>query len=156
MVPGRSTWSLDRMNTRHLALAIILAWITQAYFLFPLPSDVVAKMAAGSPEMPASVVASYEQNLWLGWFTRVALILFGVVAGILALRGSNKWPIVFLASAAAYLLAAQPWQWLPSLGSWALQKPGLLYTSVVFPLFLIIVGAYALVKFSRRRNGHAV
>ena len=143
------------MKVRHLGIAIVVAWLGQLAFLWPLPPQIVEQMIDRTPEVKA-VIGDYEQTLWLGWFARLGLVLLGVASGIAAFRDSAKWPAVYLTCAAAYVLVFQPWQWVPLLLSGLWKRPEFFFNTIFFPIFVIGVAVYAAIHIGMTRRRHAV
>src|SRR5258706_6558987 len=83
---------------RWLAWTIIAAWVVQLLMLWPLPHAV-----ANSWDLPPEVAVETEQRLWLGWVLRAAVAIFGVLSGVLLLKPSRKWALVFLSSAGGHV-----------------------------------------------------
>ncbi len=163
-----STRSLDRMRIRAwLAIALIIGWALQTLNLWPLPSDVAAKMLATTTPDNASVVAAYETNLWIGWVVRAFLIPLGIVSGVLALRNHAKWPIAAIVVAIATLILFRAWQWwapiyAPLFGSFALDRaawlarqPFLLFNTLIFPIILVASAIYG-IREMRAKSSHAI
>lgn len=147
---------------RWLAWTIIAAWVIQLLMLWPLPHAV-----ANSWDLPPDLAVETEQRLWFGWVLRAVLAMFGLLSGVLLLKLSRKWALAFLASAGVYVFFYS--QWFPfhaqALNSWSdfvarllwmWMHPGLLFMTLVFPIFLVVVSVYALVNLAKWGNGHAV
>ena len=86
------------------------------------------------------------------------------ITGVLWGGGKEKWVWVYLASAVIYLAYFEVWIWLPfhiepfvsgarivDRASWLVGHPGLLYMTLLFPLFLVAVGILASMQLARRR-----
>jgi hypothetical protein len=93
--------------------------------------------------------------------------MFGLLSGVLLLKLSRKWALVFLASAGVYVFfysqwfsfhaqALNSWSDFVSRFSWMWMHPGLLFMTLVFPIFLVVVSVYALVNLAKWGNGHAI
>ena len=140
------------MKLRWLGIAIIVLWLAQVAFLWPLPSQLAAEMVARTPEMK-SVIGDYEQTLWLGWLSRLLLIAFGVTSGVAILRQNPKWPARYLAMAVAYVAVFQPWQWIPLLMHGLWRRPELFFNTIFFPIFIATVAVYAAYRHGAMRKG---
>lgn len=160
---------LDSMNKhRWVALIVIGAWLAQIAYLLPLPSQTAAEMTASLGTEVSEAIAEMEASMWLGWALRLLLIPIGVFAGLLLYRQNPRWAGVYLGSALVYLVFFRAWQWLPfhaqpleslprTLGRVSLMvgNPGLLFTTLLFPLFLVAVGSFAFIELIRKR-AHAI
>jgi hypothetical protein len=174
IVAGRSTRSLDRMNIpRWLAWAIIAAWSAQLTNLWPLPDDTIAQMAAtlvaSTESVPPSALDGLKASLWLSWILWLVIVPIGIAAGAMALGKRRRWFPVFLVASVAYLAILCPWGFAMTVhggsfqslsrfidhASWVVLRPSLVFGTVVFPLFIIVLSIY-LVSVRLRARRHAV
>jgi hypothetical protein len=147
---------------RWLAWVIIGAWGIQLLMLWPLPQTI-----ATSWDLPPDLAVDTERRLWSGWILRAVLAVLGLISGVLLLRLRRAWAPLFLASAGVYVFFYSQWfsfhaqaleSWAAFLTrmSWLWLHPGLLFMTLVFPIFLVAVSICAFVDLAKRGGRHAI
>ena len=160
------------MNARKwFAVALIVGWIGQTHYLWPLPPDTVEAVAAGLPQESRHLAADLEPSLWLSWALRALVIPLGIAGAALTISDHRKWPVAVFVVSLAYLVLTRAWVWLPIFyapffttaeraayrGAWLLQQPFLLFDTLLFPGLLVISIVYAaFTAVKRRRMRHAI
>ena len=160
------------MNARKwFAVALIVGWIGQLHYLWPLPPATVETMAAGLPQESRHLAADLEPSLWLSWIVRAVVIPLGIASAALAFRDNRRWPMAICVVSLAYLVLTRAWVWLPIFyapffttvdramdrGAWLLRQPFLLSDTLVFPALLLGSIVYAGITAARRRKlKHAI
>lgn len=103
-----------------LGLIILISWLSQVVYLFPLPStapiqtleneaqrtqkDLNAVPEEIKPDKIGEYAEQAEEEIWDLWALRLVLILFGIVASILAFRRSAFWRTAIILTSLCYLI----------------------------------------------------
>ena len=163
---GRSTRSLDRMNTQKwIACALLASWALQMSHFWYVPTDVAEEIAQHLSTKPsAAAVTELANGLWLSWVLHVLCICLGIAAAVAMLRDSWRWRVLNLLAAIAYIVIFNIYFWLPtwfgpllalgdraaSRGLWLWDRPRLVFDVLVFPALLVAAVIYAAVTLRRR------
>ena len=111
-------------NVRLLTVIILIAWMSQVVYLFyPSPKETIDKTATvfhelakkneatlywmknhGDSQIEIKDVATGVKNeLWLDWFIQLAIIVVGLVSGLMALLAIRFWQLAVIAASLLYL-----------------------------------------------------
>ena len=139
----------------------------RAVMVVPIvPSQDVWLMTYGMDRnvITPAMVEEFEGWFWISMWMWILILLTGSISGLLALRGRQAWRYVFLLGAAIYLLYVPPWSWfalhgrslrsvfsLESHARFLLDHPGLTFTTLVFPIFVLALAVYVVARLIKER-----
>jgi hypothetical protein len=140
---------------------ITAMWLGQVTLLWPLPSEAAAQLLVNMGGRMANEIAYLERSDWISWVVRLVLVCAGVTSAAMLAKRKRSWVFVFVAAAAAYFVAFQPWLMLKILDAtswswlhavWLLGHLAWIYSIVIFPAFLIVTSAYGVIVMLRYKR----
>ncbi|MGA8004566.1 MAG: hypothetical protein WCA17_00550 [Burkholderiales bacterium] len=181
--------SPNTSTLRHwIAIVLVAAWAPQGLLLWPTPSAVtpeyvrqefrtgleLSKKYPDTEETRAARRAFQKliddpspviRHLWLSWAESLCLIGLGLIAALMAWRGTKGWRWLFLATALGYFwLYSWPsslkpmWEYASSISE-ALdmlgvffRSPGVAYTNFVTPVLLVFALFATILDVARSRQ----
>jgi hypothetical protein len=115
-----------RAHHKLLGALILVAWISSLYLLFPLPGQRIASFvqldqkdsaafieremkATGLPRADVERVLKLKQErdgqaVWVQWLFVAALLVAGVIAGVMAVRSTRDWPYYVMVTSLLYVI----------------------------------------------------
>jgi len=103
-----------------VGVVMLISWLSQVVYLFPLPSEAPISaieneaqrtqkdLNAVPEEIKPDKIKEYSEQakkeIWGRWTLRLTLILFGVVASVLALKKMAFWRTAIILTSLCYLI----------------------------------------------------
>lgn len=114
---------IDTTKRRYsIAILVLVAWLSQVVYFFPPPTEAINKTAEAAQELDRkgalarnnepgqkqtaaeSIATDVKAELWRAWLTKLAIVVVGLISGLMALFSVRFWQLAVIVAALLYVL----------------------------------------------------